>query len=132
MKIKKYRKNKISRRKKEQIEKRYKLLLLLIIILMSTLIGYLFYIQIIKNEFFKEKVEEATVKIVEGDSAPRGRIYDRNGRLIVNNIAVKVITYKKNGLNTKQEIELAYKLANMLEIDYKRITEQDKIVKETK
>lgn len=128
MKIKKYRKNKISRRKKEQIEKRYKLLLLLIIILMSTLIGYLFYIQIIKNEFFKEKVEEATVKIVEGDSAPRGRIYDRNGRLIVNNIAVKVITYKKNGLNTKQEIELAYKLANMLEIDYKRITEQDKKV----
>ena len=125
MKNQKYRKNRISREKKEQIEKRYKLLLLLIIILISTLIGYLFYIQIIKNEFFKEKVEEATVKIVEGDSAPRGRIYDRNGKLIVNNIAVKVITYKKNGLNTKQEIELAHKLSEILEIDYKKLTEKD-------
>ena len=126
--MKKRRKNKISKEKRIQIEKRYKLLLFIVIILMSTLIGYLFYIQIIKNEFFKEKVEDATIKIVEGDSAPRGRIYDRNGRLIVDNIAVKTITYKKNGLNTKQEIELAYKLGKILEIEYKKLTENDKKV----
>ena len=121
MKKKKYRK----KRKDKQIEKRYKILLIIIIILLGTLVGYLYYVQIIKNAFFKEKVEEATIKIVEGDSAPRGRIYDRNGRLIVDNIAVKVITYKKNGLKTKEEIELAYKIADMLEIDYRKLTEDD-------
>ena len=80
-KSKEYRKNKISREKQNQIEKRYKLLIILIIISIATLIGYLFYVQIIQNKYFKEKVEEATIKIVEGDSAPRGRIYDRLGRL---------------------------------------------------
>ena len=124
-KSKEYRKNKISREKQNQIEKRYKLLIILIIISIATLIGYLFYVQIIQNKYFKEKVEEATIKIVEGDSAPRGRIYDRLGRLIVDNKAVKVITYKKNGLSTKQEIELSYKLGSILEIDYKKETEQD-------
>lgn len=123
--MKKYRKNKISREKQRQIEKRYKILIILIIILLSILIGYLFYIQIIKNSYFKEKVEEATIQIVEGDSAPRGRIYDTNGKLIVDNIAVKVITYKKDGLSTQEEIELSYKLANMLDIDYKKLTEDD-------
>ena len=124
-KSKEYRKNKISREKQNQIEKRYKLLIILIIISIATLIGYLFYVQIIQNKYFKEKVEEATIKIVEGDSAPRGRIYDRLGRLIVDNKAVKVITYKKNGLSTKQEIELSYKLGSILEIDYKKETEED-------
>jgi cell division protein FtsI/penicillin-binding protein 2 len=125
--MKKY-KNRISKDKQIQIEKRYKVLIVLIIMLLGTLTGYLFYVQIIKNNYFKEKVTEATVKIVEGDSAPRGRIYDRNGRLIVDNIAVKTITYKKNGLNTKQEIELAYKLGKILEIEYKKLTENDKKV----
>lgn len=124
-KTKKYRKNKLSRERQNEIEKRYKILIVFIIILLSTLTGYLFYVQIVKNTHFKEKVEEATIKIVEGDSAPRGRIYDRNGLLIVDNIAVKTITYKKNGLNTKEEIELAYKLSKMLEIDYRKITEDD-------
>lgn len=111
--------------KQNQIEKRYKILIVLIIILLTTLIGYLFYVQILQNAYFKEKVEEATTQIVEGDSAPRGRIYDRNGKLIVDNIAVKVITYKKTGLDTKQELELAKTLAQILEIDYKKLTEED-------
>lgn len=122
---KKQKKRKKLKKLEKQIEKRYKVLIVLIILLLGMLVGYLFYVQIIKNEFFKEKVEEATVKIVEGDSAPRGRIYDRNGKLIVDNIAVKVISYKKIGLKTKEEIGLAYKLSDMLEIDYKRLTEDD-------
>ncbi len=117
--------NKIQNKRIEQIEKRYKILIIIVIMLLGILIGYLFYVQIIKNEFFKQKVTEATVKIVEGDSAPRGRIYDRNGRLIVNNVAVKVITYKKAGLNTTEELELAKRLSKILEVDYKKVKEED-------
>ena len=127
MKKKSYRikyNNKINENE-NRIENRYKFLIVLIIILLGIIIGYLFYIQIVKNEYFKEKVEKSTIKIVEGDSAPRGRIYDRNGRLIVNNVAVKTITYKKTGLSTKEEVELAYKVSKMLDINYKKLKEKD-------
>ena len=78
--------------KQKQIEKRYKVLIVLIFIVLSILVGYLFYVQVIRCDFFKEKVKKATVKVVLGDSAPRGRIYDRNGKLIVDNIAVNAST----------------------------------------
>jgi len=111
--------------KRNQIEKRYKFLIVLILILMSVLIGYLYYVQIMKRSFFKEKVEIATIKVVEGDSAPRGRIYDRNGKLVVDNIAVRTIVYKKNGLGTKDEIDLAYKIGSMIDVNFKRLSEDD-------
>ena len=113
------------RKKQNQIEKRYKVLIVIIIILFNVLIGYLFFVQVIKNNYFKEKVVDATVRIVYGDSAPRGRIYDRNGKLIVDNIAVKTIVYKKNGLSTLEEIELAYKVASMIDVDFKSISDDD-------
>ena len=112
--------------KKNQIEKRYKVLIVLILILLSILIGYLFYVQIMRRSYFKEKVEVATIKVVEGDSAPRGRIYDRNGKLVVDNIAVRTIVYKKNGLSTKDEINLAYKVGSMIDVNFSRLTDDDK------
>ena len=82
MAFKKKYKIKFSKRIEErqnQIEKRYKILIGLVVILLSILLGYLFYVQIIRNVYFKEKVNLATVKVVLGDSAPRGSIYDSNG-----------------------------------------------------
>ena len=111
--------------KKNQIEKRYKFLIFLILILLSVLVGYLYYVQIVRQTFFKEKVEVATIRVVDGDSAPRGRIYDRNGKLIVDNVAVRTIVYKKAGLGTKAEIDLAYKIGSMINVDYKKLNEDD-------
>lgn len=111
--------------KQGQIEKRYKVLMVLIFILFGVLLGYLFYIQIIRNSYFREKVEVATTKIVDGESAPRGRIYDCNGRLIVDNIAVKTIVYKKSGLSTMEEIDLAYKVASLLDINFNKVTDSE-------
>lgn len=109
-----------------KIDTRYKIIITLIIILFSVIIGDLFYIQVIKNDYFIEKVKTITTKIVEGDSTPRGRIYDRNHKLIVDNKAVKVIAYKKpDGITTKEEIEIASLLAKYLEIDYKKITDDN-------
>ena len=111
--------------KQKQIEKRYKILIVLIFIVLSILVGYLFYVQVIRCDFFKEKVKKATVKVVLGDSAPRGRIYDRNGKLIVDNIAVKSIVYKKNGLSTSEEVDLAYKIGSMIDVNYSKLSESD-------
>ena len=121
----KYSKNKYNIKRQNQIEKRYKILIVLIIIIFGIILGYLFYFQILKHNYFKEKVIDAIVKIVDGDSAPRGRIYDRNGRLIVDNIGVKKIVYKKNGLSTDEEISLAYKVAGMIDVNYENISDDD-------
>jgi penicillin-binding protein 3 len=59
------------------------------------------------------------MNIVEGESAPRGRIYDRNHNLLVDNVGEKVIFYKKQkSMTAKDEMDLAYSLANALEINY--------------
>ena len=66
----------------------------------------------------------ATEKTVESTSAPRGRIYDRNYNLLVDNEGVKTIYYKKqNGITNKEEIELAYTVADNINLDYSKVNE---------
>lgn len=102
----------------EVIVKRYNILISLIIFVMSILVINLFYIQVIKNNYYKNKINTLTKNIVYGSTAPRGRIYDRNGNLLVDNKAIKVIYYKKNkNVSVKAEIELADLLSTKLEID---------------
>ena len=106
------------------IEKRYKILVIIIFIVMSVLLICLFNIQILKNYYYKEKLDTLTIKIIEGQSSPRGRIYDRNGKIIVDNISVKTIYYKKpSGVTTKEEIDLAYKVGKYIDVDYSKITD---------
>ena len=110
---------------KEVIEKRYNILMLLIIVIIMIMIANLFYVQIIQNEYYMNQVVKLTEKTVEGSSAPRGRIYDRNHRLIVDNIPVKVIYYKKpNGVTTEQELALAMKVAEYISVDYTKLTDK--------
>jgi cell division protein FtsI/penicillin-binding protein 2 len=70
------------------------------------LIINLFYVQIIKTDDYQIKLEKLTNNTIEGSTAPRGRIYDRFGKIIVDNKPNKVITYKKDGLTIKEEIEV--------------------------
>ena len=107
------------------IERRY-ILIAVIIILSFIGIGVrLFQLQVRDVDKYKEDLVLATEKIIEGSSSPRGRIYDRNHKLLVDNKAVKTIYYKKeNGITTKKEIELAYRVSDMIEVDYKKLSEK--------
>ncbi len=105
---------------KLEIEKRYNILTFIIILALLVLTIFLFFIQIIKSESYTKQLKTLTKKIVYGQSAPRGRIYDRNGKLIVDNTPVKVIYYKKpSEITTKEEMKIAYKLADMIDVDVK-------------
>ena len=107
----------------EVIEKRYKKLVILIIIIMLILLVRLFSIQILKYNYYQKSLKKLTTTIIEGDSAPRGRIYDRNGNLLVDNTSVKTIYYKKpKGVKTKDEIKLAYKVSDLIDVDYSKLT----------
>lgn len=126
MKKKKYSFGKKYKDISETIEKRYNILIILVISLLSVLGIALFIIQIINQSTHSLKVEELSENIVFGATAPRGRIYDRFGNIIVDNQAIKVIYYKKeSGITTKEEIKIAEKLSEMLEIDYSKVTDNN-------
>ena len=111
---------------KETVEKRYNILIIVICIIMFILGSNLFIIQVVKHDFYTQKVEQLSQNIVTSTSTPRGRIYDRNGEIIVDNEAVKVIFYKKpSGITTKEEIEIAYKVADMISLDYKQLSSKN-------
>jgi len=115
---KKYTKYKKNNNIKEKVEKRYKILIGIVCFVLGILILDLFYVQIIKNSFYINKVEQLTKNTTYGTSSPRGRIYDRNGNLLVDNEAVKIISYKKrSSISAKDEIEMAYLLGSLIELD---------------
>lgn len=119
---KKYTKNDIT----PVINKRYKILMGVIIFLFASLSLSLYYIQVVKNNEFKDQLKELSQVIIDGGSSARGRIYDRNGKIIVDNKAVKTIYYKKElGISTSEEIVMAYKVANLLDIDYSKLNDYD-------
>lgn len=77
------------------------------------------------KELFTLALENKTVVYVSGGSAPRGRILDANGKVLVDNLGVKTIYYNKiKGISTSEEIEIAKKLASILSVDEGSILEQ--------
>ena len=68
---------------------------------MLVLLVNLLVVQVFKHNFYVNKIEMLKNSYVTSKSAPRGRIYDRNGVLIVDNEPVKVIFYKKIALCVK-------------------------------
>ena len=105
------------------ISKRYLFISIIIFILFLVIGIRLFNLQIIKYNDYQDKLSIATEKTVEGSSAPRGRIYDRNYNLLVDNQAIKTIYYKKqSGITQKEEIDLAYRIGEILNIDYKNLS----------
>lgn len=116
--IKKKRDTKILK-DKDIINFRLNFIVICMFIVFTIIILTLFNIQIINNNKYIELANSYTETIVEGVSAPRGIIYDRNYNVIVDNVAIQTIYYSKSkSITTTQEIELAYRVANIIELDY--------------
>lgn len=106
----------------EIMNRRFGLIIVLLISIYLVIGCRLFNLQILKNSEYNDKLAMVTEKTIESTSAPRGRIYDRNHKLLVDNEGIKTIYYKKqNGITTKEEIELAYEVSNNIDIDYSKI-----------
>ena len=108
----------------EIMDKRYKFIMGIIILLYIVICGRLFYLQVIKVDDYNEKLSYSTYKTIESTSAPRGRIYDRNYNLLVDNEAIKTIYYKKrDNVKTEDEINLAYIMADNINLDYSKVND---------
>ncbi len=96
---------------------------ILIYLLFFIIIGRLYYLQVIKYDYYKSLLDKVSEKEVLGDTMPRGKIYDRNGVLLVDNTIVKTIYYKKvDDISVKEEFDLAYKVKDYLDLDYSKLT----------
>lgn len=109
---------------KEIIEKRYAILIGLIVMLTSVLLISVFYLQVVQKNIFLEKIKLLNKNIVEGGTAPRGKIYDRNHVLIVDNKPNKIISYKKiKGITAKEEASLALLVSEMISVNFDKVTD---------
>ena len=83
----------------------------------------LFIITVVDNKKYKDNLNNLVYSTIEGESAPRGRIYDRNHKLLVDNVGIKGIYYKrKSGMSIDDEIEVAKMLSEVLDLDYENVT----------
>jgi len=76
------------------------------------------YLMFYRKEYYNKLLEETNNVIIYGTSAPRGRIIDRNGNIIVDNIGIKTIIYNKlSGISEEEELNISMRLASILDID---------------
>lgn len=110
----------------EVITKNRLIFLILFIIVCFVIIALrIGYLQLFNVKASLAELNKLSTKKVYGTSMPRGRIYDRNYNVIVDNEGINLISYKKEaGMKTKDEIKLAYKLAEKIEVDYGSLTDR--------
>lgn len=86
-----------------------------LVLIFTIMIFRIFYLCVINKDYYNTLLNNKTNITVYGLSAPRGRILDAKGRVLVDNKGIKTIVYNKCKLSTKEELELAYKLAENIE-----------------
>lgn len=83
------------------MKKIYRIILILLISIMSIRFVYLYFY---KHDYYYEEYLKKTNKIMYGLNAPRGRILDRNGKILVDNKGVNTIVYYNMGGYDEKEI----------------------------
>lgn len=86
----------------------------------------IFYLNVFMSKFYNMKLFNSKDVYVSGDSYARGRILDRNGKVLVGNKAVKSIYYKKpKGITSDDEVLLAYRICDVLSLDYSLLNDRN-------
>ncbi|MBD8069155.1 peptidoglycan D,D-transpeptidase FtsI family protein [Bacillus sp. PS06] len=120
---------KVKKKKKTQVPFRLNILFFLVFILFSALILRLGVVQIVNGERYQEEVDKTENKTVH-TPVPRGKIYDRYDRTIVDNEPQNAITYTRaQGVSQQDVLEVARKLAPLIDMTdekfTKKLTERD-------
>ncbi|OMP67309.1 penicillin-binding protein [Domibacillus epiphyticus] len=104
---------------------RLNILLTVVFVLFDVLIFRLAYVQLFEGEMYEKRVNGINVKKVRYP-LPRGKIYDRNNQVIVDNEASNTIVYiKTENDSDKDMLEVAKKLSMHISIKTDKVTERD-------
>ncbi|WP_391116069.1 peptidoglycan D,D-transpeptidase FtsI family protein [Psychrobacillus sp. L3] len=115
----------VKAKQRANITFRMNILFFSIFLLFTLLILRLGYLQIVKGEDYKRTLER-TEEIAVNTSVPRGRIFDSEGRILVDNEPQRAITYTKMQTTKSDEMyEIAKKLSKLIQKNPKAITKSD-------
>ena len=122
---------KYKKRKKIDFDKitkrRFFVFFLVLIILFTFIMIQMVNVMLIHQKDYENQLVKLTYSTVSGSSSPRGRIYDRNYNILVDNKSLKTITYQKQkGISNLQMIEVARILSSHIEIDYSKLSDRNK------
>ncbi len=88
-----------------------KIYLFILSLILIIIISRFSYIYVYKHNDYYEKYLSMTNKIVYGLNAPRGRILDRNGKVLVDNIGINTIVFHKlDGSDTRELSKVLYNI----------------------
>ncbi|WP_010095062.1 peptidoglycan D,D-transpeptidase FtsI family protein [Ornithinibacillus scapharcae] len=104
------------KKRKEELPFRINILFIITFILFCALIIQLGVVQILNGEEFQSEIDRTSQDVIHNPT-PRGKIYDRNHRVIVDNQPVKAITYTPpKGTTSEERLDIAIKLSEWMEI----------------
>ena len=115
-----------------------KMILGYLIIFNFLVIFILYNIMFRKGNYYLNLYNEINNRTIESISAPRGRILDRLGNILVDNKGIKVIVFNEiKGISDEEKEDIALKLSNIIDMNYDNILKimnngyyyQDKIIK---
>lgn len=114
-----------TKKKKTHVPFRLNMLFFVVFFLFSILILRLGVVQIVYGDDYKREVER-TEEITVANPVPRGKMYDRNGKLIVGNTPKKAITYTNYGSDQEEMLQVAERLAQLIDVPPDKVQERDK------
>lgn len=83
--------------------------LLIVLLIFISICSY--RLMSLKEDFSYQK------EYIYGLTAPRGRILDRNGKILVDNIGVRSLVFNKLSISTKETMNVAHKLNDIISLD---------------
>lgn len=119
-----------KKKKRAQLPFRLNVLFFVVFLMFSILIVQLGIVQILNGQTYQDEIDQ-TIQDITVTPVPRGKIYDRNQKLLVDNEALYAITYTPpKGVQAKEKLDLAEKLAEFItmndEKELKKLTERNK------
>ena len=112
-------------KKKSHFPFRLNLLFFSVFLLFSVLILRLGFVQIVYGENYKRDLERKE-DITVSNLVPRGKMLDRDFRVVVDNVPKSAIIYTNEGFSQKEMLETAKKLAQLIDKKTDKVTDRDK------
>lgn len=108
-----------KKKNKSRIPFRANMLFFAVFILFTVLVIQLGIVQILDGEGHQAEIDR-TINDISKSSVPRGKIFDRNGEIVVDNNPLYAITYTPpKRVQAKEKLELAEKLNEYIEMEDK-------------
>lgn len=102
------------------MNKKFYFLIISLTLIFGLFIYRVVYLAYNKHDFYMTKLKNIEEVYISGSSAPRGRILDINGKVIVDNIGTNTILYhKNNNVTLNKEIDIAKRLVELTNYQYK-------------